>query len=161
VVDRSRPAPGPEHLPANAGVTVNATSFSPPSVTITAGESVTWTYGNGPVHIIHDVGHACQNVVTDGRAGTCRFSEVGTYEIYCLTVTSMRGSVRVVAAVTSSPAVDTPPSTPTANPSAAPSIDDLPTSGDASIPMIVIVATIGAAVGAGMWMLRARGRPEA
>ena len=111
VVDRSRPAPGPEQLPANATIELTDGSMSPRQVTINVGERVTFVHGGGsiPLHVIHDIpDHSWRVSVLPDRSGSHTFDEPGVVEIRCYTDPLMAGRVNVVAAATPKPATPKP-----------------------------------------------------
>ena len=93
-----------------ASTTVAALStlrFSPPSVTINAGDSVTWT-GLGFSHNVQtDTDPFCGSVPVAGGTCTIQFNQAGTFNYYCAPhrFSGMVGTVIVQAAANTPPSV--------------------------------------------------------
>jgi len=85
-------------------VTVNASYFSgfvPASITISAGQSVTWKNVDGTgtyYHIVTSDNSAWTSQRIDpGQSVTCTFSSPGTYSYHCAVHSFMTGTVKVTA----------------------------------------------------------------
>lgn len=122
-----------------AGVSMQDFSFSPRTITMSAGGSVTFTNNGDASHTATADGGAFDTgTVAPGGSGTVRIDQVGTYPYYCRFHggpggSGMSGTIRVL-----SPTETPPPQT------ASP----LPT-----------IATIGAVtLAAGLWLGRRRPR---
>ncbi|HKS37326.1 MAG TPA: Ig-like domain-containing protein, partial [Verrucomicrobiae bacterium] len=92
---------------ATTNVAAFGTSFSPPSVTIRAGDSVTWT-GLGFTHNVQtDTDPFCGLPPVAGGTCTIQFNEPGTYSYYCSPhqAFGMVGTVIVQSAGGSPPSV--------------------------------------------------------
>ncbi len=131
--------------PGADAVLIDDFAFSPPEMTVTAGESVTWTFGSDPEQ--HTVTPAdgeafdgSRQLFTDDTF-VVRFDEAGTFAYLCTLHPFMTGTVTVVAAAASPSAVASPVSS--AAPSPVPSA--VPTPG--ATPAAAVVDPVGAAAG--------------
>jgi plastocyanin len=86
----NNPSPSP-----NAVSIVNM-SFSPASLTVTAGTTVTWTNNDGMTHTVtaDDVSFDSGNI-TAGSKFSKVFSTVGTYAYHCTIHPTMKGTIIV------------------------------------------------------------------
>jgi plastocyanin len=93
-------------------------AFSPPSVTITAGDTVTWTNRDAAAHSARVAGVGTTNVLTQGQSGSLPFTRASTFPYDCgVHGASMSGTVIVRAAATPPPTpVPTQPPTPVPTP---------------------------------------------
>lgn len=83
---------------AGAGsVTMKDFSFSPGSISIKAGESVSWTNRGKEPHTATGDGFDT-GVVKSGGSGSARFPRAGSFPYVCSIHPSMRGTVRVASA---------------------------------------------------------------
>ena len=100
--------------------------FVPQSVTITAGDTVTWTNRDAAAHSARVGGVGSTAVLTQGQSGSLVFMNAGTFPYDCgVHGPSMTGTVVVRAASTPQPTpVPTPPPTiaPTPRPTLAPTV---------------------------------------
>jgi plastocyanin len=141
-------------LPADQTVTVGpGMSFTPATVTVVPGETVTWTWAGAP--------HSSTSNATSGpefwdsgvlSTGTFShlFSTPGTYPYYCIihsspAGTAMNGVVQVIL-----PATPTPTSTPTPLPTSAPPATPTPQSSSNAIPTLTESGLLALGVGLGV-----------
>src|SRR5688572_3991261 len=104
--------------------------FEPQSVTITAGDTVTWTNRDAAAHSARVNGVGTTAVLTQGQSGSLTFTNAGPFQYDCgIHGTAMMGTVIVRAAATPPPTpVPTPRPTiaPTPRPTVAPTIPATP-----------------------------------
>jgi plastocyanin len=104
-------------LAANQGVTASGVQFSPTTVTITQGDSVSWTNAGGLHDVTFDDGSFQQPSAPSGSAWTVTrtFDTPGTFQYHCsVHGTGMSGTVVVNQATQSTPGGSVPGSTPAA-----------------------------------------------
>jgi LPXTG-motif cell wall-anchored protein len=79
--------------------TISDFKYAPSSITVTAGDSVTWT-NDGPAghSATADDGSFDTGVLGRGTSGSHRFTKAGTYAFHCTPHPFMKGTVVVVAA---------------------------------------------------------------
>jgi LPXTG-motif cell wall-anchored protein len=84
---------------ASTGVTISDFQFSPSSVTVNVGDTVTWT-NNGPTpHSATSSGGVWDTGIMDaGKSGSHTFTEPGTFAYICTPHPNMHGTVVVQAA---------------------------------------------------------------
>lgn len=116
---------------ANAAVTIQGATFTPASVTINAGESVTWTNLDGIPHSAKAEGGAFDTGVFSTGSRTATIANPGTYGYFCAVHPVMRGTVNVVGQATPQPtpaptSPPTPAPTPAPAPTAAPTLAPVP-----------------------------------
>ena len=126
-------------MPARGGtgtvVDIADFAFEPAELTITAGETVTWTNLDGVAHTATATdGSWDTGLLDEGESGSITFTTPGTYDYRCTPHPSMTGRIIVEAAT---PATATPSAAPTATPGAAP-----PASGGA-IPDVAMPRSAG------------------
>ncbi|MEA2407807.1 MAG: hypothetical protein QOE69_1926 [Thermoleophilaceae bacterium] len=87
---------------ASGGVTIVDFSFSPATITVTEGDSVTWT-NNGPTphSATASDGSFDTGIFPKGQSRSHTFTEPGTYSYFCTPHPQMKGTVVVQAAQTS------------------------------------------------------------
>jgi plastocyanin len=94
--------------PASAGgVTVDVVNmaFSPKTVTVPVGGSVTWSFGDAVQHTTtSNQGFWNSGPKSSGDTYTHTFGSSGSYAYHCSIHTTMRGTVRVPVSATGSPA---------------------------------------------------------
>ena len=99
-----------------AGVVIAATrsvaiadfAFAPASITINAGDRVTWTNSDAVAHTATATnGSFDTGDIDQGQSATVRFTQAGTYRYLCTPHPTMTGTIRVRAAVGGGPT--TPP----------------------------------------------------
>jgi plastocyanin len=117
--------------------------FVPQSVTITAGDTVTWTNRDAAAHSARVNGVGTTAVLTQGRSGSLAFMNAGTFPYDCgVHGSAMTGTVIVRAAATPQPTpVPTPRPTipPTPRPTVAPTV--APTVVATPVPTIAATPT--------------------
>ena len=85
-------------------------AFTPGSITIAPGDSVTWTNSDGTTHTVTGSGWASGNIA-NGATYTHQFNTTGNFTYHCSIHPSMTGVVHVSSG-TSPPPTTTPPSKP-------------------------------------------------
>jgi LPXTG-motif cell wall-anchored protein len=96
------PAPKPKALAAaSGGVTIADFSFSPASLTINQGDTVTWV-NNGPTphSATANDGSFNTGILKAGQSGSHTFSQAGTFSYYCQPHPYMKATIVVQAAQT-------------------------------------------------------------
>lgn len=85
---------------ANGSVSIAGFAFSPASVTINPGESVTWTHNDGttPHTVTSNTGAFDSGSLTGGGTFQQTFSTPGTFAYHCAIHPSMQGTVVVTGA---------------------------------------------------------------
>jgi amicyanin len=136
--------------PARAGgidhaVEIADFAFSPATLTITAGDTVTWTNADEVVHTATSTTGAFDSGdLAQGQSYSLTFTEPGTYDYLCTPHPSMTGQIIVVAAAAPAPTV-----VPTGSPPPPPAGGGLP---DVAMerpgPPVLLIAGIGLLLGA-------------
>jgi LPXTG-motif cell wall-anchored protein len=86
---------------ADTGVTISDFQFAPSSVTIDAGDTVTWTNdGPTPHSATADGGSFDTGIFEQGQSRSHTFEQAGTFSYFCTPHPNMRGTVTVRAAST-------------------------------------------------------------
>ena len=80
---------------SGADVTMSNFAFSPSSVEIKAGESVTWTNEDSATHTVEGDGGISSGDLAKGQSYTKKFDTAGTYPYKCSIHPSMTGTVVV------------------------------------------------------------------
>ena len=89
---------------ATKAVTIRDFSFSPATVTVEAGDTVTWhNAGPSPHSATADDGSFDTGILSKGESGSHTFTRAGTFTYYCGPHPSMKGTIRVVAASADDP----------------------------------------------------------
>jgi plastocyanin len=128
-------------------------AFSPQSVTITVGDTVTWTNKDAAAHSARVPGVGTTNVLTQGQSGSLPFMAAGNFPYDCgVHGPAMPGTVMVRAAATQPPPPPTPVPTPvptavrtpvpTPQPTVAPTV--APTASPSPTPTATVAATSAA-----------------
>ena len=109
---------------ANASVDIANFAFDPPTVTINAGETVTWTNRDQAAHSAAFTGGGPKTpILTTGKSASLTFTVAGTFNYVCgIHGAAMMGTVIVRAVATPAPTVAptvAPTPVPTARPTAA------------------------------------------
>jgi plastocyanin len=90
---------GPSTTAGSAGgvqVAMKNIAFDPTSITIKAGESVTWTNDDGVTHTVTaDNGEFDSGDVAPGATFSFTFAKAGTYPYHCTIHPGMKGTVLV------------------------------------------------------------------
>lgn len=106
---------GTTAAPARAGaahaIEIVDFAFSPPSLTISVGDTVTWTNADSVVHTATSTSGAFDSgELAQGASYSLTFSEAGTYDYLCTPHPSMTGTIVVEAAApTAAPTAAPPP----------------------------------------------------
>jgi len=87
-------APADLNVPANTVIIKNF-AFNPPTLTINAGEKVTWVHDDAAAHDVVSAGLFKSKIMQRGENFEFTFSQAGEYSYYCGVHPSMRGSVIV------------------------------------------------------------------
>jgi plastocyanin len=85
-------------LAADESVTIASFAFTPATVTISVGDSVTWTNQDGTAHTATASGTFDSGNLAGGASYTATFSTAGTFDYLCSIHPSMTGRVVVQAA---------------------------------------------------------------
>jgi plastocyanin len=88
---------GPDFTPGKtADVSIQNFAFSPATITITAGTTVTWTNNDSTAHTItSDTGAFDSGNIANGKTYTHTFSQAGTFAYHCAIHSSMKATVIV------------------------------------------------------------------
>lgn len=101
-------------LAADQDVAISGFSYSPATVTVTVGDTVTWTNSDAQAHTATGDGWNTGDL-GNGDSGSITFQTAGTFDYMCGIHPAMRGTVVVRAAGGTTPPTDTDP---------VPTIDD-------------------------------------
>lgn len=105
-------------------VDISGFAFVPQNVTVTVGDTVTWTNKDAAAHSARVNGVGTTAVLTQGQSGSLPFMNTGTFPYDCgIHGPSMTGTVIVRAAATpppTQPPTQAPTPVPTARPTVAP-----------------------------------------
>ena len=83
------------HTPTTIPVAIKSLAFNPATVTIHAGDSVTWTNNDGFDHTVTADGGAFNATIHSGQSFTVKFNSVGQFPYHCAIHPSMHGKVVV------------------------------------------------------------------
>jgi len=84
---------------ASASVTMGDLFFSPSSVTVAVGDTVTWrNTGQAPHNATADDGSFKTPTLNNGQSASETFNQAGTFSYICTIHPNMKGTVRVLAA---------------------------------------------------------------
>src|SRR4051812_2663877 len=149
---------------ASASVTMGDFFFSPASVTVAVGDTVTWhNSGQAPHTATANDGSFDTGTINAGGSGSHTFSSAGTFSYICTIHPNMKGTVRVLSSSSggsggggaSSSSSGTSESSAVASPGAAGSSSTLPMTGMA----VGALALVGLALlGSGALVRRAGGQ---
>jgi LPXTG-motif cell wall-anchored protein len=96
-----RPPPVVARAAASQGVTIRDYAFSPRTVTVQPGDTVTWTNRDGVRHsATAEDGSFDTGLLGEGQSGEHTFREAGTYDYVCTPHPNMHGTVVVEGATT-------------------------------------------------------------
>jgi plastocyanin len=99
---RAAPADGPgggAHAAASVSVTMGDLFFSPASVTVAIGDTVTWrNTGDAPHNATADDGSFRTPDLNKGGSASHTFDQAGTFSYICTIHPQMKGTVRVLSA---------------------------------------------------------------
>jgi plastocyanin len=97
-------------LAADHAVAISGFSFSPKSVTVTVGDTVTWTNSDAQSHTATaDDGSWDTDNIANGTSKSITFSTAGTFAYHCSIHPAMTGTVVVEAAAGGGGGATTPP----------------------------------------------------
>jgi plastocyanin len=141
-------------------------AFQPGSITVTAGDTISWTNDDAAPHTATaDDGSFDTGQLAKGASGSHTFMTAGTFAYHCAIHPSMHGTVTVVAAVGSGgsdTAAPAPPPAPATPPTSAPPSSSASAPG--TLPRTGWNPAGGAALGVGLllagYALRLHTRPR-
>jgi plastocyanin len=159
----SVPPPPRAHSAATQSATIVGFAFHPASVTVTAGETISWTNEDSATHTATaDDGSFDTGQLAKGASGSHTFATAGTFAYHCTIHPSMHGTVTVVAAASGggTPAAGGTVATPSPPPPPAPSTASAPGTLPRTGWSPAGVAAAGAALLLAGLALRLRTRPR-
>ena len=84
---------------ADHAVAISGFAFSPKTITVTVGDTVTWTNSDSTSHTATaDDGSFDTGTLGNGATGSATFSTAGTFAYHCAIHSSMTGAITVEAA---------------------------------------------------------------
>ncbi|VVB67597.1 Halocyanin [Candidatus Norongarragalina meridionalis] len=93
------PSPSPASIGPTASVLIQNFAFSPPTLNIAVGTTVTWTNNDDTKHVISSVQGAPSSFFSEplnkGSSFSVTFNHTGSYGYYCTVHPSMMGNVIV------------------------------------------------------------------
>jgi plastocyanin len=88
---------GGAHKAASASVTIGDFFFSPTSVSIAVGDTVTWrNTGQAPHNATADDGSFNTPTLNNGQSASHTFNQAGTFSYICTIHPNMKGTIRVI-----------------------------------------------------------------
>lgn len=137
------------HAAADPGASIVDYSFSPASITIHAGDTVTWTNVGKAPHSATAYNHTFDTgILQPGQSGSHTFTTPGTYTYFCIVHPFMKGTIVVLA---NAPATTT--TTPTAT-TATPTTSSAPGLPNTGLDLIGVVACGAGLAGLGLALRR-------
>jgi plastocyanin len=132
-------------LAADQAVAIGGFAYSPASITVSVGDTITWTNNDPQTHTAtaDDASWNSGNIAGGGGTKAVTFTTAGTFPYHCAIHSSMTGTVTVTAAAPAPGAEATTPPT-----DAAPSSQTGDDSGDGSLAGLLMVALAGVV---GLW----------
>lgn len=108
-------------LAADQAVTIGGFAFGPASVTVSVGDTVTWTNNDPQTHTAtaDDASWDAGNIAGGGGTKSVTFTTAGTFPYHCAIHPAMTGTVTVTAAAPAPSAGATTPPTDTASDASA------------------------------------------
>jgi plastocyanin len=100
-------------LAADHAVAISGFAFSPREITVTVGDTITWTNSDAQAHTATaDDGSFDTGTIGNNASGSATFSTAGTFPYHCKIHSSMTGTITVQAAAGGSggSGATTPPS---------------------------------------------------
>lgn len=86
-------------LAADHAVAISGFSYSPANLTVTVGDTVTWTNSDAQAHTATADNAAWDTgTITNGNSATVTFTTAGTFPYHCTIHTDMTGTLTVQAA---------------------------------------------------------------
>jgi plastocyanin len=95
-------------LAADRDVAISGFSYSPRTVTVNVGDTVTWTNSDAQAHTATGIGWNTGDL-GNGESGSVRFQSAGTFDYICGIHPAMTGTVIVRSAGGTTPPTDTEP----------------------------------------------------
>ena len=143
------------HAAASGSVTISDFKFTPATITVNVGDTVTWT-NNGPTP--HSAtakdGSFDTGIMDKGKSGSATFNNAGTIPYICTPHPFMKGTVIVKAAASSTPSAGSDTTDDTAGATDSGTADDssdLPNTGGETL----LIALLGLlTLAAGLWLRR-------
>lgn len=101
--ESASPQASPSATMTEKVITISSTGFSPKSITIKAGESITWTNNDSSNHTVNSAPHPAHTdypllnlgVIKNGESKSLAFPKAGTYKYHDHLNPSLFGSVTV------------------------------------------------------------------
>jgi plastocyanin len=86
-------------LAVDHAVAISGFSFSPRNITVTVGDTITWTNSDAQAHTATaDDGSFDTGTIGNGGSGSATFATAGTFPYHCKIHASMTGTITVEAA---------------------------------------------------------------
>ena len=115
------PTPPPAPMPSPSGdVAMGASSFSPATLTVSAGRTVVWANTSSLPHTVTASGAFDSGMLMPGATYSYAFSSPGTYSYTCILHPGMAGTVTVTGGASGPGPATTPTPTPTPSPTPVP-----------------------------------------
>lgn len=96
VVTTPIPKPVPASIPSTASIIISNFAFSPSSITVKKGTTITWTNQDPMPHTVTgDNGGPSSQDISQGGRYSYTFNSVGTFVYHCAIHPSMHGAVTV------------------------------------------------------------------
>ncbi len=92
-------------LAADGAVTIAGFAFDPATVTVQAGDSVTWTNQDATAHTATAVGAFDTGNIASGASKSVTFATAGTFAYHCTIHPTMNGKIVVRAATAPEPTI--------------------------------------------------------
>jgi plastocyanin len=142
-------------LGADQAVAIGGFAFSPASVTVSVGDTVTWTNNDPQTHTAtaDDASWNSGNIAGGGGTKAVTLTTAGTFPYHCAIHSSMTGTVTVTAAAPAPGAGATTPPT-----DVAPISETGGDSGDGSLVGVLMVALAGVVALRATWRRLATAR---
>ena len=146
----AKPKPEPKaHAAASGSVTIENFAFAPPSISVTAGDTVTWVNRDRAPHTATGSGGSFNTgTLRRGKSGSHTFSKPGRFAYICAIHPNMRATVVVAAASSPQAAPKAAPAAAASGPK-APAGPTLPNSGLQS-GVVALLGALMTAAGAGL-----------
>jgi plastocyanin len=140
-------------------------AFSPTSLSVTVGSTVTWTNTTDAPHTVTNAGGEFSSAVIEpGKTFSHTFATAGTFAYACTIHAYMRATVIVTAAAGTPAATAAPTAAPSGPATTVPPTDTDPfgtaTSRSEGLPLLLLLAGGLAIFGAGVLRVWQRRRPE-
>jgi plastocyanin len=134
----------PSVLAADHAVDIAGFAFSPTSITVSVGDTVTWSNADAQSHTATaDDGSFDTGTITSSTPKSVTFSAAGTFAYHCKIHPAMTATVIVAAATATAPTTDAP-------------LGESVLGGGSSAGLLIVVVGVGSAVFVGAWLARRR-----